>query len=216
MNQKVAITVLLTLLVLSICFTATASAAQAQPSFGLPQNDHLQQLTATVTITVGTNIHNNSTVLDQPTRLEIYNYVKANPGVHFRGICDGLGLSVGVVQYHLDVLEHAGFIMSYVDGQNVRYFESGTFSEADMRLISLAKHETTGLILRVLVENDSVLHRDLASAVGISSQALSWQMTQLKQTGLVGAEKVGINVRYILNDAEPVKVVLALISHSGN
>lgn len=46
------------------------------------------------------------------TRLRIYQYVLANPGVHFRGIVRGLTLNVGVVQYHTNWLERHGQLYS--------------------------------------------------------------------------------------------------------
>jgi predicted transcriptional regulator len=85
------------------------------------------------------------------------------------GICDGLGLSVGVVQYHLSVLEQAGLITAYADGQNKRYFETNTFTEKGMQLISLMRHETTAKILTILAQEESAIHRDIASCLGVSS-----------------------------------------------
>jgi predicted transcriptional regulator len=58
-----------------------------------------------------------------------------------------------------------------------------------MRLISLFKHETTAKILTILLQNGSAFHRDMAHSLGVSSQALTWQMNQLKKTGLINAEK---------------------------
>jgi predicted transcriptional regulator len=162
---------------------------------------------------VGANVHNNNAQpLDQPTRLEIYNCIKDNPGVHFRGICGKLGLSVGIIQYHLSVLEHVGLITSYNDGQNKRYFERSAVTKTDVKLISLMRHNTTAQILTALAKNPSVLHRDLAKCLGISSQALTWHMNQIKKAGLISAEKVGVNVKYCFSDADARKLILKLAS----
>ncbi len=148
MNQKVAATVLLTVLVLSVCFVTLASTSDRPFFFSDVQNiDSLHpQLTAAASVMAGTNLHSNSTQpLDQPTRLEIYSYIKSNPGTHFRGICNSLGLPVGVVQYHLNVLERAGLVTVHVDGQNKRFFEqNNTYTKTDMQLISLMRHNTAG------------------------------------------------------------------------
>jgi predicted transcriptional regulator len=159
---------------------------------------------------IGVSYHSDPTTLNQPTRAEIYSYIQDNPGVHFRGICEGLGMSVGVVQYHLDVLMHAGLIVGFSDGNNKRYFEAGTYTQGETELISLARHECTRQILTILSQADAVVHRDLACSLTITSQALSWQMNQLKDAALVSAQKVGVNVRYSLNDADAVRQVLAL------
>jgi predicted transcriptional regulator len=171
----------------------------------------LQQLSAFAPVVIGVSLqHGSAQPLDQPTRLEIYNYIKDNPGVHFRGICDALGLPVGVVQYHLSVLEHAGLISSYTEGQNKRYFEYNEFTKTDMQLISLMRHETTAKILIILAQDGSTFHKDIASCLGVSSQDLSWQMNQLKKTGFINAEKTGINVKYSLNDGSVIKLILNL------
>lgn len=176
MNKKAAITILLAMLTISMSFVATA--AYTPNTFtdfgGVQQVDGLHKLAVSVPMVVGAGLHGNSTpTLNQPTRLEINNFIKSNPGVHFRGICHGLALSVGVVQYHLDVLERAGLITYHTDGQNKRYFENGSFTKTDMRLISLIKHETTAKILTILSQNGSGFHKYLARSLGVSSQALT-------------------------------------------
>jgi predicted transcriptional regulator len=128
-------------------------------------------------------------------------FVKNNPGIHFRGVCNSLGLSVGVVQYRLGVLEQAGLVTAYSDGQNKRYFETKVYTAAEVTLISFLRHETTAKILWILAENSVVLHRDIAQSIGLSSQALTWQMNQLKKIGLINAEREGVNVKYSLNEA---------------
>jgi predicted transcriptional regulator len=164
---------------------------------------------------VGTSLHSNSThPFDLPARLEIYGFIKSNPGLHFRGVCEGLGLSVGVVQYHLRVLGRAGFITSYADGQYKRYFEHSAFTQTGIELISLLRHETTAKILTILSQNSSALHKDIADSLGVSSQDLTWQMNQLKKTGLINAEKTGINVKYSLNGANAIKLILNLTNNS--
>lgn len=212
-NQKTVLAVFLVVLALSVAFSAVTSSTLFPPApvQSFPDVDGHVQLTLSSALVIGTSLNGNSS-LEQPTRLEIYNYVNANPGIHFRGICNGLNLSIGVVQYHLGVLEHAGLIIAYDDGQNKRYFES-TVDSSDVALLSLLRHETAGKILFSLSQNNSVLHRDLACGLGISSQALSWQMNHLKKTGLICAEKEGVNVRYSLNpNASENKTLLAFWS----
>ncbi len=211
MNRKVALAILLAALTLTMVFAATANASDRPIYFSDFQHvGSLQQLSASVPVVLGASLHSNAThPLDQPTRLQIYSYIKENPGVHFRGICDALGLSVGVVQYHLGVLDHAGLITAHIDRQNKRFFERGAYTKTDMTLISLVRHEPTSKILTILAQS-SAYHKDIAHSLGISSQALTWQMNQLKKTGLISTEKIGINVEYCLNDANALKLFLKL------
>ena len=75
-----------------------------------------------------------------------------------------------------------------------------------MKVISLLRHETAGKILATLLETASILHRELASKLDVSSQALSWQMNLLRKTGLVDSVKEGLKVRYLLDEENAVTV----------
>ncbi|XHH10212.1 MAG: winged helix-turn-helix transcriptional regulator [Candidatus Bathyarchaeia archaeon] len=216
MDQKTAVTVLLVALVLSVGVTAASASSDVPMFVDLQQHDNLDRLAVSVPIVLGAGLHNHSNLLDQTTRTEINSYIQDKPGIHFRGICSSLGLSVGVVQYHLYVLEKGGYITSYIDGQNKRYFQADTFTQKEMALVSLARHQTAGEILTLLTQNSSMLHRDIAEFLGVSSQALTWQMNQLKETGLVNAEKESINVKYTLTNPEHVNYALKIVSNSKN
>ena len=217
MDQKTAYALLLVALVLMVGVTAATASSDVQPAFiDLQQAIKMEKLTVSVPLVIGVGLHNGSNLLDQPTRIEINSYIQDNPGVHFRGICDGLGLSIGVVQYHLYVLEKGGYIASFSDGQNKRYFQAGTYTNKEMALVSLARHKTTGEILALLSKNSSMLHRDIAACLGVSSQALTWQMNQLRKARLVNVQKESVNVKYSLIDANTVKLALDLKGNQQN
>ena len=132
--------------------------------------------------------------------MSIYNFVTINPGTHFRDLCDYLSLPIGVVQYHLGLLTRAGLLSIRRDGRYKRYFENRRFTEAEMKVISLLRHETAGKILAILMEKQAVFHRDLATQLKISSQALTWQINHLKKTGLVKSLTEGMRVKYFLKE----------------
>ena len=64
-----------------------------------------------------------TTVFNNATRVEVYNFIKTNPGIQFRGICNQLGICIGVAEFHLGVLKKAGLILSFHDGKYKRFFE---------------------------------------------------------------------------------------------
>jgi predicted transcriptional regulator len=93
-----------------------------------------------------------------------------------------------------------------------KLFNLGTSQRAktDIQLISLMQHVTTAKILTILAQNREAYHKDIASCLGVTSQALSWQMNQLKSTGFIHIEKEGINVKYSLTDTNTAKLILRL------
>ncbi len=141
-----------------------------------------------------------SVLLNQTTRMTIYNFVKYNPGTHFRALSNSLNMPIGVLQYHLGLLVNGGLVSTFRDGRYKRYFESKRFTETEMRVISILRHQTSGKILLSLLEKPQMTHKELATNLNISSQALSWQMNRLKETDLIKTGKDGANVKYSLGD----------------
>ena len=69
-----------------------------------------------------------------------------------------------------------------------------------MQTISVLRHKTAGKILRILTENQSISHHDLASKLEISSQALSWQMRGLREMELVDSVTDSVEVIYSITE----------------
>ena len=139
-------------------------------------------------------------ILNSSTRLMIYDYVLRNPGIHFRGICGGLSLTVGVVQYHLERLTGQGILTFRKDKRYKRYFETMKFSEDEMKVLSTLRKETARMTISILLETPRMTHGALASTLGISSQGLTWLIGRLKEGGIVETENTSRSVRYSIND----------------
>jgi DNA-binding transcriptional ArsR family regulator len=167
-------------------------------------------LTSTIGSTFGSWALEEPAPLSNSTRTEIYDFIEANPGVQFRGICDGLGLSVGLAQFHLRVLKKAGLISFIRDGRYKRYFKSNRFSEKEMEVISLLRCETTRNILKTLLSNGGTSHGRLASQLGITSQGLTWHMKRLKEAGVVRGSKDGMKVIYSLEESRIPRLASAI------
>jgi len=142
-----------------------------------------------------------ASVFNNSTRIEIYDFIKANPGVQFRGICSQLGLSIGLAQFHLGVLKKAGLISFIRDGRYKRFFEPKKFSNKEMEIISLLRHDTTRSIIKTMLEGKKISHSELACQLSITSQGLTWHMNRLKKDGVVQESKDGMKVIYSLEDA---------------
>jgi len=141
-----------------------------------------------------------STLLNQTTRMDIYNFIRDNPGIHFRALSNFLNMPIGVLQYHLGLLVNGGLLYTYRDGRYKRYFESKRFTETEMKVISALRHATSSKILAALLKNPQTTHKDLATQLDISSQALSWQMRCLEKIGLIKREVKSMNVKYSLDE----------------
>jgi DNA-binding transcriptional ArsR family regulator len=159
------------------------------PAFSLPQ---------TFYVTVNDRP---DTLFGNSTREEIYDFIQANPGVQFRGICNELGLSIGLAEFHLGILKKAGLISFIRDGKYKRYFEAKRFSLKEMQLISLLRHGIVGSILKSILTKKTVPRCELVSQLSITSQGLTWQMNRLKKAGVVQENRDGMSIFYSLSEA---------------
>ena len=119
------------------------------------------------------------------TRGEIMAFVLTNPGVYMREVSEDLGLSMGVVQYHIWVLSKNGKIEECRSGRYRRFFGAAKYGEVERRIISLMRQGTAGRILALLSDGQPLQHMKLAEQLGLSSQALTWHMKRLNTMGIV-------------------------------
>lgn len=177
----------------------------------VPHNSQMVQLP----LVLGAVLLDRPPPINQSVRTEIYDAIKTNPGIHFRGICNYLGIPVGVAQYHLDFLTKAGFISFLREGRYKRYF-SEKIERGESIIISILRHKTAGRILLKLSERPHISHKNLASELEISSQALTWQMNRLKEMRLVDTCSEGMKMSYFLNEenATAIKLCLDIISNT--
>ena len=135
-QNVVAVTVLVAVVVLFFSlFTVTVQGENIYPPFAA--QDTTQQFALSTPLVLGISFQERADCLNQSTRAEIYALSKTTPGLHFRGICDSLALSIGMVQYHLGVLVSAGIVTAYSDGKMQRFFEAGKYTPKKMKLFSL-------------------------------------------------------------------------------
>ena len=132
-----------------------------------------------------TEFESASNPLNLTSRLIIYNFIQENPAVHLRKISTDLGMSIGSVQYHLDRLVEGELIESERDTKYRRFFLAKKFSEFEKRLLSLMNRPTTDMIIRQIYQKGEIQHQVLASKLGITSQAISWQVKQLHDQGII-------------------------------
>src|SRR3990172_12291427 len=71
--------------------------------------------------------------LELESRRRIYEYLTANPGVHLRRIGQALGMSTGMLSYHLGVMEKQGLLLSEAARHRRRYYLAQSYREEQRR-----------------------------------------------------------------------------------
>ena len=160
-----------------------------------------------------TEFNSASNPLNLTSRLTIYNYIQENPAVHLRKISSDLSISIGSVQYHIDRLVEGGLIESERDSKYRRFFLAKKYSEFEKRLLSLMNRPTTSMIIKLICKKGEIQHQSLASSLGITSQAISWQVKLLKGQGIIiSYEKMGETFYSMASGVKAVKIGLDNLS----
>lgn len=141
-------------------------------------------------------------VLALETRKEIFEYVEANPGVHFSQLKRDLDMETGLLQHHLRELEDHGVLESSEHKDRRRLFIAQELDEEERAILSWLRYETTRHILLFLLREGPQRNRDVAEAVGVTPATVSWHLSRLVEAGVVEEAAEGRNSAYIVADEE--------------
>ncbi|MHA1821678.1 MAG: winged helix-turn-helix transcriptional regulator [Promethearchaeota archaeon] len=161
--------------------------------------------------------YNSNDVLAQQTRHDIYKLIEENEGMHFRMICRKLDRKMGVVQYHISVLEKEGLIRSVKDGRYKCFFVTNKnrdplvyrpYTELNQEqkkvrqnMVTSMRRVTPSNILTNLATHSKVSHQELAKLCNVSPQAITFHCQKLSNMGLIDSIKEGRQKYYTLTDA---------------
>ena len=139
------------------------------------------------------------TVLDNPTRMTVYCFIRNNPGTAFMDISRETCIRPGTLRYHLAVLALMNKITTLKTTRNTRYFEnSGSYSPVEQKLLKYLNTDSARTILSLLLKNPALTRVQLEEAMGMSGAGVNWHMNRLSGDGLLVISKDGRNARYTL------------------
>jgi DNA-binding transcriptional ArsR family regulator len=139
-------------------------------------------------------------VLEHPGRQEVYERVKAFPGVNFVQLGQQVSFGASTLNYHLRVLEKNGFITPVRDGRYLRFFDrrSGHYSGERKHAVSALRNPTSAAMARHIRDHPGVPQCDLAAAFGVTPSTVTWHMNRLATAGLVAKQRDGPHTRYFV------------------
>jgi predicted transcriptional regulator len=135
----------------------------------------------------------------------VYEYIRAHPGAHVRGIANDLQLATGDLQYHLHWLEKHGLVKTRRSGFYRFVYPTMVFQERHEVLLGVLTQETPREILLSLLHDPGMTQGGLARSLGHSQPTISWHLERMMQTGLVSKNKtVGGTVYKVAVDRDEI------------
>jgi len=151
-------------------------------------------------------------VLEQGTRNTIYELIEKNPGLHFRKICRILDKKMGVVQYHIGVLEKIGLVRAIRDGRYKCFFADNDVNNnvsPDDRdpekqhlretIITSLRRKTPKTLITYLATETIASHQSLSTIAKVSPQAITFHTQRLQSFGIIESQKEGRQKFYTLS-----------------
>lgn len=125
-------------------------------------------------------------VLDNLNRKNIFEHVKANPGVHFNKLLRELEMQPGALSYHLNVLEKKEYVKSIQDGNYRRFFLYGASTDFKIALTSIQLR-----ILSIVNERPGISQSKISESIGKNRMLINYHVKILRDAGIISVEKSG-------------------------
>lgn len=139
--------------------------------------------------------------LESPRRLEIFNFIRINPGLHFRELLRKTSISRGTLDYHIRRMESDGLLKTVPEKGKIHYFTADSqYSTEEETLIVAMENDSLRKIVTQIYLNQSARTEELAEGLGLAKATIYTHVKYLENLGIVRSERIGRSVRYTLTD----------------
>lgn len=125
-------------------------------------------------------------LMNNETRVKIYDHINRHPGQHLRGIKKDLKLPMGVLTHHITMMEREELIKNKLDGQYKRYYPWNTKIEHKEWLSDIQNHMAS-----VISENPGISPNKVAKKMKISRNNAYYHTAELERKGIIYIDKSG-------------------------
>jgi len=140
-------------------------------------------------------------------RGRIFEFISQNPGAHLRMIKNELGIELGVLRYHLDILEKADLITSRRDSNLKRFFciarkksiSSKQLKELDRPAEVTGSEELSDIQKKILAELESepgLTAKILSDRLNLNRQITRYNLRRLGEMKLVVPRLSEFGIKY--------------------
>jgi DNA-binding transcriptional ArsR family regulator len=140
-------------------------------------------------------------VLDHEKRDEIYELIRASPGIHAHEIGERANIGWGTTVYHLKLLENHSLVVSKKSGRYKRFFVNTGEYTKKKDVYGALRNDTAKAVADFVVNHPGCNQKELCAALGIQPSLASWHVEKLESVELVKRVKDGRMVRYFAGPA---------------
>jgi predicted transcriptional regulator len=139
-------------------------------------------------------------LLLNPTRLEIFQFLCKNPCSRLRSIAKSLELAQPTVDWHLRKMTQKGLITQKKVGKNKVFYPSEMIDSEDIELLALLTSDKVKLICSAVSENPGISQGKLGKKLGMYQQEIGWYTSKLSEKGVLKKIVDGRFRRYYLSE----------------
>lgn len=133
---------------------------------------------------------------------QILEFIKENPGYHFREIQRTLHIPTGVLQYHLNNLEKEQDILIREINGTTCYFPNKVFREEQFVAFSHLRNRVRNKILRVLLDGKPRSPSELLKELSVSAPTLSYHLSLMVDDAVIEKILLERGIGYRIKDME--------------
>lgn len=152
-------------------------------------------------------------ILEHERRGKIYEFIKKNPGLHFRELQRRLKVPLASLEYHLDYMVRKKVLLRESEGHYTRYYAEHLDDEDKKILRSLRQRRLREVVL-IILSKEKVKYCDILEDLKIPSSTLSFYLKYLCDRNVVSRRKVGYENFYFIKERDRVTKVLTAYKSS--
>ena len=138
-------------------------------------------------------------LLLNPTRLVIFQYLCKNPCSKLKSIASFLELADATVEYHLRKMAKRGLVTVKKVSKNKVYYPTDMIDSEDIEVLALLSQDKVRLICSVISRNSGITQSELGKKLGMYQQEIGWYTTKLTEKGVLKRVIDGKFRRYYLS-----------------
>lgn len=133
-----------------------------------------------------------SELLENKTRSDVFELIRANPGINVSEISRRLDVAWGTATHHLQKLRAERLVGIRVVGHQKCYFPNGgTYTPHEMDVMGAVKNGTARKIAEFLSQRGPLCHNEVSQGLDLSPALVTFHMKKLVDAGVVGRQREG-------------------------